>query len=390
MDTSHPMFGLSEEHEAIREAVRALCEAKVAPYAAEVDEQARFPEEAARALQAADFHAPHVPEEYGGAGADALATVLVIEEVARACASSSLIPAVNKLGSMPLMLAGSEEQKQTYLGALARGEGGFSYCLSEPDAGSDALAMRTRATRDGADWVLDGVKRWITNAGVSRFYTVMAVTDPAARGRGISAFLVEKDDPGVSFGAPEHKLGIRGSPTREVYLDGVRLPADRMVGPEGTGYETAMRTLDHTRITIAAQAVGIAQGALDQAVAYARERRQFGRPIADFQGLQFLVADMGMRVEAARQLTYAAAGRSERGEEDLRFFGAAAKCFASDTAMSVTTDSVQVLGGYGYTRDYPVERMMRDAKITQIYEGTNQVQRIVMARQLLAGMPPST
>jgi len=381
-----PMFALSEEHQAIREAVRAVCDAKVAPYAADVDEHARYPHEAAEALLASDFHAPHVPEQYGGAGADALATVLVIEEIARACVSSSLIPAVNKLGSLPVLISGSEELKAKYLSKLAKGEGGFSYALSEPDAGSDAAGMKTKAVRDGDHWVLNGVKRWITNAGESEFYTVMAVTDPSARSKGISAFVVEKSDAGVSFGAPEKKLGIKGSPTREVYLDNVRIPDDRMIGAEGTGFETAMKTLDHTRVTIAAQAVGVAQGALDYALGYAKERQQFGRPIADNQGLQFLLADMGMKVEAARQITYAAAGRSERGDADLTFFGAAAKCFASDVAMEVTTDAVQVLGGYGYTRDYPVERMMRDAKITQIYEGTNQVQRIVMARQLLAGI----
>ncbi|MDR7251497.1 alkylation response protein AidB-like acyl-CoA dehydrogenase [Nocardioides sp. BE266] len=382
-----PLYALSEEHQAIREAVRAVCDAKIAPHAAAVDEEARYPHEAAAALLASDFHAPHVPEQYGGAGADALATVLVIEEVARACVSSSLIPAVNKLGSLPVQISGSEELKQKYLTKLAKGEGGFSYCLSEPDAGSDAGGMKTRAVRDGDEWVIDGVKRWITNAGESEFYTVMAVTDPEKKTRGgISAFVVEKSDEGVSFGAPEKKLGIKGSPTREVYFDKVRIPADRMIGEEGTGFATAMKTLDHTRVTIAAQAVGVAQGALDYALQYAKERQQFGRSIADFQGLQFLLADMGMKVEAARQMTYAAAGRSERGDDDLTFFGAAAKCFASDTAMEVTVNAVQVLGGYGYTRDYPVERMMRDAKITQIYEGTNQVQRIVMARQLLAGV----
>jgi alkylation response protein AidB-like acyl-CoA dehydrogenase len=382
-----PLYALSEEHQAIREAVRAVADAKIAPYAAAVDEEARYPHEAAEALLASDFHAPHVPEEYGGAGADALATVLVIEEVARACVSSSLIPAVNKLGSLPVQTAGSEELKQTYLGALARGEGGFSYCLSEPDAGSDAGGMKTRAVRDGDEWVLDGVKRWITNAGESEFYTVMAVTDAEKKTRGgISAFVVEKSDEGVSFGAPEKKLGIKGSPTREVYLDKVRIPASRMIGEEGSGFTTAMKTLDHTRVTIAAQAVGVAQGALDYALDYAKERQQFGKSIADFQGLQFMLADMGMKIEAARQMTYAAAGRSERGDDDLTFFGAAAKCFASDVAMEVTVNAVQVLGGYGFTRDYPVERMMRDAKITQIYEGTNQVQRIVMARQLLAGV----
>ena len=384
--SEYPMYALSEEHQAIREAVRAVCTAKVAPHAAEVDELNEFPRAAYDALAASDFAAPHIGEEYGGAGADALATCIVIEEVARACASSSLIPSVNKLGTMPIILAGSEELKKKYLTPVAAGHGMFSYCLSEPDAGSDAAAMKTRAVRDGDTWVLDGVKRWITNAGVSEYYTVFAVTDPAKRSNGISAFVVEKSDPGVSFGAPEKKLGIKGSPTREVYLDHVRIPADRMIGEEGTGFLTAMRTLDHTRVTIAAQAVGIAQGALDYALDYAKERQQFGRPIADFQGLQFMLADMGMKVEAARQLTYAAAGRSQRNDKDLTFFGAAAKCFASDTAMQVTVDAVQVLGGYGFTKDYPVERMMRDAKITQIYEGTNQVQRIVMARQLLAGI----
>jgi alkylation response protein AidB-like acyl-CoA dehydrogenase len=380
------MFALSEEHRAIRAAVRAVCDDKVAPHATAVDETAEFPKAAYDALRASDFHAPHIPEAYGGAGADALATCLVIEEVARACASSSLIPAVNKLGSLPLLLAGSEELKQRYLPRIASGEAMISYCLSEPDAGSDAAAVRTKAVRDGDGYVLKGVKRWITNAGVSDLYVVFAATDPDARSRGITAFVVEKSDPGVSFGAPERKLGIKGSPTREVYLDDVRIPPDRMIGAEGTGFTTAMRTLDHTRVTIAAQAVGIAQGALDYAVGYVREREQFGRPVADFQGLQFLLADMGMRVEAARQITYAAAGRSERGDDDLTFFGASAKCFASDTAMQVTTDAVQALGGYGYTREYPVERMMRDAKITQIYEGTNQVQRIVAAKQLLAGV----
>ncbi|MCW2856230.1 MAG: acyl-CoA dehydrogenase domain protein [Marmoricola sp.] len=386
MDSDFPLYGLSEEHREIRKVVRDIAEAKIAPFAAVVDEEARYPKEAAVALLASDFHAPHVPEQYGGAGADALATVLVIEEIARVCVSSSLIPAVNKLGSLPVQIAGSEELKTKYLTKLAAGEGGFSYCLSEPDAGSDAGGMTTRAVRDGDSYVLNGVKRWITNAGESEYYTVMAVTDPDSRTRGISAFVVEKSDEGVSFGAPEKKLGIKGSPTKEVYLDNVRIPADRIIGDEGTGFETAMRTLDHTRVTIAAQAVGVAQGALDYALEYAIERQQFGKSIADFQGMQFLLADMGMKVEAARQLTYAAAGRSERGDTDLTFFGAAAKCFASDVAMEVTTNAVQVLGGYGYTRDYPVERMMRDAKITQIYEGTNQVQRIVMARQLLAGV----
>ncbi len=366
----------------LRDAIRSLSEAKIAPYAAAVDEEARFPQEALDALVASDLHAVHVPESYGGAGADALATVIVIEEVARACVSSSLIPAVNKLGSLPVILSGSEDLKKRYLTPLARGEAMFSYALSEPDAGSDAAGMKTKAVRDGDHWILNGVKRWITNAGVSEYYTVMAVTDPTKRSKGISAFVVEKSDEGVSFGAPEKKLGIKGSPTREVYFDNVRIPADRMIGEEGTGFATAMKTLDHTRITIAAQALGVAQGAFDYAKGYVQERKQFGKAIADFQGVQFMLADMAMKIEAARQLTYAAAAKSERVDSDLTFMGAAAKCFASDVAMEVTTDAVQLLGGYGYTRDYPVERMMRDAKITQIYEGTNQVQRIVMARNL--------
>jgi len=388
MSLDFPAFALSPEHDALRESVRALAEEKIAPHAAQVDQASEFPQEAHDALVKADLHAVHIPEGYGGAGADAIATVIVIEEVARVCASSSLIPAVNKLGTMPLILAASEEVKQRYLTPVARGEAMFSYALSEPEAGSDAAAMKTRAVRDGDSYVLNGVKRWITNAGISRFYTVMAVTDPAADAAGISAFVVESGDEGFSYGAPEHKLGIKGSPTRELYFDNCVIPADRMIGEEGSGFRTALATLDHTRITIAAQALGIAQGALDYATGYVQERRQFGQPIAEFQGVQFMLADMAMKVEAARQLTYAAAARSERamsGEPvpDLTFMSSACKCFASDVAMEVTTDAVQLLGGYGYVSDYPVERMMRDAKITQIYEGTNQIQRVVMARQLL-------
>ena len=381
-------FALSEEHEALREAIRALAEDKIAPRAADIDRTAEFPWDVYEALVKADFHALHIPETYGGAGGDALASVLVIEEVARVCATSSLIPAVNKLGTMPLLLGASEEVKQRYLPPVARGDAMFSYALSEPEAGSDAAAMRTRVTRTSAGYVLNGVKRWITNAGISKFYTVMAVTDPDAGPNGISAFVIEDGDPGFSLGAPEHKLGIKGSPTRELYFDNCEIPADRLVGEEGQGFKIALRTLDHTRITIAAQALGVAQGALDYALGYTKERKQFGRPVADFQGVQFMLADMAMQLEAARQLTYAAAARSERamaGDEvaDLTFFSSACKCLASDVAMSVTTDAVQLLGGYGYVNDYPVERMMRDAKITQIYEGTNQIQRMVMARQLL-------
>ncbi|WP_019873565.1 acyl-CoA dehydrogenase family protein [Sporichthya polymorpha] len=375
---------LPKDYEDLRQSVRSLAEAQIAPHAHDVDDQGRFPKEALDALRQAGFDAPHVPEEYGGQGADALATVIIVEEVARVCMSSSLIPGVNKLGSLPLILSGSEELKSKYLTKLANGEGMFSYCLSEPEAGSDAGGMKTRAVADGDGWILNGSKCWITNAGESEFYTVFAVTDPEKGSRGgISAFVVEKNDNGVSFGAPERKLGIKGSPTRTVTFDDVRIPGDRIIGEVGTGFTTAMRTLDHTRITIGAQALGVAQGALDFAAGYMKERRQFGKAIAEFQGLQFMVADMAMQIEAARQLVYAAAAKSEREDKDLTYFGAAAKAYASDVAMKVTTDAVQLLGGYGYVKDYPVERMMRDAKITQIYEGTNQVQRIVIARSLL-------
>jgi alkylation response protein AidB-like acyl-CoA dehydrogenase len=383
-DSGFDLFRATDDHEALREMVRAVAEDKIAPYAAEADATATFPQASYDALVATDLHAPHVPEEYGGVGADALATCIVIEELARVCAATSLVPAVNKLGSLPLILDGSEELKRRYLPPLAAGDSGFSYGLSERDAGSDTASMQCRATRDGDGWVLNGHKSWITNAGVSDFYTVLAVTDPdGRRGANVTAFVVEKDDPGFSFGPKERKLGIKGSPTRELLFDDVRLPGDRMVGEPGAGLQLALRTLDHTRVTIGAQAVGIAQGALDHALDYVKERKQFGKRIADFQGLQFMLADMAMQLEAARQLVYVAAAKSERNDPDLPFFGAAAKCLASDTAMKVTVDAVQLLGGYGYTQDFPVERMMRDAKITQIYEGTNQIQRVVMARELL-------
>lgn len=381
------LYRLSEDHEELRAAVRELAEAKIAPAAAEADRTGEFPRTAYDALVASDFHAPHIPEEYGGVGADALATCIVIEEVSRACASSSLIPGVNKLGTMPLLLAASEDVKSRYLPPVARGEAMFSYGLSEREAGSDTASMTCRARRDGDDWVLNGQKSWITNAGESQYYTVMAVTDPAGRrGANVSAFVVEKSDPGFAFGEKERKLGIKASPTRELHFDNCRIPGDRIVGTEGEGLKIALSTLDHTRVTIGAQAVGIAQGALDYALGYVKERSQFGKRIAEFQGLQFMLADMAMELEAARQLTYVAAAKSERRDADLPFFGAAAKCFASDVAMKVTTDAVQLLGGAGYVNDHPVERFMRDAKITQIYEGTNQIQRLVMARQLLTGI----
>jgi alkylation response protein AidB-like acyl-CoA dehydrogenase len=383
VDASFETYRLAEEHTMLRESVRQLAEDKIAPRAAETDETEQFPWDVYEALRKADLHAVHIPEEYGGAGADSIATVIVIEEVARACASSSLIPAVNKLGTMPLLLSASEELKQEVLPPCASGDAMFSYALSEREAGSDAAAMRTRAVRDGDTYVLNGTKAWITNAGISTYYTVMASTDPSRGANGISAFVVHKDDPGFSVGTKERKLGIKGSPTCEIYFEDCVIPASRRVGEEGTGFKTALRTLDHTRLTIGAQAVGIAQGALDATIAYVKERKQFGKSVSDFQGVQFMLADMAIRTEAARQQVYVAASMAERGAPGLTLASAAAKVNASDTAMAVTTDAVQLFGGAGYTRDFPVERMMRDAKITQIYEGTNQINRMVIARQLL-------
>ena len=379
---SFDVFALPEEHEELRTAIRALSEKEIAPHAAAVDEDARFPQEALDALNASGFNAIHVPDEFGGQGADSVAACIVIEEVARVDASASLIPAVNKLGTMGLILAGSDALKKKVLPEIADGKMA-SYALSEREAGSDAAAMRTRAKADGDGWILNGSKCWITNGGKSAWYTVMAVSDPDKGANGISAFMVHSDDEGFTVGPKERKLGIKGSPTTELYFENCRIPGDRIIGEPGTGFKTALATLDHTRPTIGAQAVGIAQGALDAAIAYTKDRKQFGRAVADNQGVQFMLADMAMKVEAARLMVYSAAARAERGEPDLGFISAASKCFASDVAMQVTTDAVQLFGGAGYTADYPVERMMRDAKITQIYEGTNQIQRVVMSRALL-------
>ena len=381
-DPSFDVFRLPEEHEELRAAIRALAEKEIAPYAAAVDEDARFPQEALDALNASGFNAVHVPEEYGGQGADSVAACIVIEEVARVDASASLIPAVNKLGTMGLILRGSDDLKKRVLPEIADGLMA-SYALSEREAGSDAAAMRTRAKAEGEDWILNGSKCWITNGGKSAWYTVMAVSDPDKGANGISAFMVHEDDEGFTVGPKERKLGIKGSPTTELYFENCRIPGDRIIGEPGTGFKTALATLDHTRPTIGAQAVGIAQGALDAAIAYTKDRKQFGRSVSDNQGVQFMLADMAMKVEAARLMVYSAAARAERGEPDLGFISAASKCFASDVAMEVTTDAVQLFGGAGYTIDFPVERMMRDAKITQIYEGTNQIQRVVMSRALL-------
>jgi alkylation response protein AidB-like acyl-CoA dehydrogenase len=380
---SFDAFKLSEEHIELRAVLRDLCDKEIAPHAADVDEKARYTDEALAALTASGMAAIHIPEEYGGQGGDSVAACIVIEEVARVCASSSLIPICNKLGTMGLLMRGSEDLKKQVLPSIAAGEAVASYALSEREAGSDAAAMRTRARRDGDGWVLNGAKCWISNGGHSTWYTVMAVTDPDKGANGISAFVVHKDDPGFAVGAKERKLGIKGSPTTELYFEDCRIPGDRIIGEEGSGFKTALATLDHTRPTIGAQAVGIAQGALEAAIAYTKERKQFRQRIADFQAVQFMIADMAMKIEAARLMVYTAAARAERGEPDLGFISSASKCYASDVAMSVTTDAVQLFGGYGYTVDFPVERFMRDAKITQIYEGTNQIQRVVMSRALL-------
>ena len=380
---SFDAFKLPDVHHELRSVLRDLCEKEIAPYAADVDEKARYTDEALAALTASGFAAIHIPEEYGGEGGDSVAACIVIEEVARVCASSSLIPICNKLGTMGLLMRGSEELKKQVLPTIAAGEAVASYALSEREAGSDAASMRTRARQEGDEWVLNGAKCWISNGGHSTWYTVMAVTDPDKGANGISAFVVHKDDPGFVVGAKEHKMGIKGSPTTELYFEDCRIPGDRIIGDPGTGFKTALATLDHTRPTIGAQAVGIAQGALDAAIAYVKERKQFGKPIADFQAVQFMLADMAMKLEAARLMVYTAAARAERGEPNLGFISSASKCFASDVAMEVTTDAVQLFGGYGYTTDFPVERFMRDAKITQIYEGTNQIQRVVMSRALL-------
>jgi alkylation response protein AidB-like acyl-CoA dehydrogenase len=374
---------LPDIYEEFRSAARAVAEKELGPRAAGVDERAEFPHENYAILVRAGLHAPGIPEEYDGDGVDAISAAIAVEEVARVCASSSTIITSNKLGITPLLRYGTEEQRRRYLPEVASGEALLAYAISEREAGSDVASMRCRAVQDGDGWVLDGVKTWITSAGVAKYLVVFAVTDPDAASRRISAFVVHADDEGISYGEPERKMGLKGSVTREVYLEGCRIPADRLLGDRGRGLSVALGTLDHTRVSIGAQAVGIAQGALDASVAYVKERRQFGKAVAEFQGVQFMIADMAMKVEAARQLVYVANASAERGGADLTFLSSASKTFASDTAMEVTTNAVQLFGGYGYTKDFPVERMMRDAKITQIYEGTNQIQRMVMARQLL-------
>lgn len=376
------LYHLSEEHEMLRQFVREFAESQLAPNAAEADDKGVFAQQQYDALVEAGFAAPGIPEQYGGDGADAIASAIIMEEVARVCASSSTVISSNELGTVPLLKYGSEEQRKRYLSEVASGKALFGYALSEADAGSDPAALKCRADEDGDSFVLNGVKAWVTEAGEAKYLVIFAVTDPDDPRHRISALMVHADDPGISYGAPEHKMGIRGSVTREVVFKNTCIPKERVIGRRGHGLSVALGTLDNSRVSIAAQAVGIAQGALDIATDYVQKRKQFGQPLSNFEGIQFMLADMAMRLEAARALTYSAADRSGRQTDDVSYFGAAAKCFASDTAMAVCTDAVQLLGGIGYSKDSAVERMFRDAKVTQIYEGTNQIQRIVIARQL--------
>src|ERR1700722_5795067 len=379
-----PAYALTDTHKQFRSAVRQMAEERIAPHAAEVDRDAAFPWDGFKAAVEMELPALGIPVAYGGARADAGNQAIMVEEWARVCASTSVTMLISKLGMMPIFNWGSEHLKNTYVPRVASGEAQASYRLSEADAGSDVSAMRCRAVRDGDHYVLSGTKYWITNAGASSIYTVFAKTDPDAGHRGISCFVVEADW-GVKVAKLEHKMGLRGSPTGEVVFDDVRVPVANRVGEEGQGFTIAMHTLDRRRPTIGAQAGGIPPRAIDPASTYMKQRQAFGQPIADFQGLRFMLADMAMRTEAARTLVYRACSVVDAGDPDgeLSMIGAMAKCFASDTAMSVPTDAVQLLGGYGYTKDFPVERLMRDAKITQIYEGTNQIQRVVMAKRLL-------
>jgi alkylation response protein AidB-like acyl-CoA dehydrogenase len=376
-------FVLPDELDALRASLRRLADSAIAPNAATADEREEYPWASWEAWRDAGFAGLAFPVDHGGQGAGILAHAVAVEEVARVCASSSLFTFISKLAMTPVLDHGSEHLKASYVARVASGELQASYCLSEVEAGSDVAAMRTRAVRDGDHYVLEGRKAWVTNAGISDLYTVFAKTDPDARHRGISAFVVERTFPGFSIGEVERKMGVRGSPTGEVVLDGCRVPAENLVGEEGAGFSYAMGALDRSRPIVGAQALGIAQGALELATSYVRERRQFGRRIAEFQGVQFMLADMATQVEAARQLVYRACSLLDAGLPGTGSASSMAKLFASDTAMRVTTDTVQLLGGAGYTRDLPAERFMRDAKVTQIYEGTNQIQRVVVAKHLL-------
>ncbi len=386
-DTRQP-YSIPEEFEDFRETIRKMVVERVTPRAAEIDEQAEYPRDIRELFASHDLMGLPFEAEHGGTGTGTLMFNIAVEEVAKACASSALILMIQELGTLPIRLFGSDELKQRFLPRCASGEWSPAFALSEPEAGSDPGGMRTRAVRDGDEWVLDGTKNWITNLGVADFYICFAVTSPdEGHSRGISAFVVEADRPGFKVGKLEKKMGIRGSPTGQPIFDNVRVPAENLIGEENRGFKVAMATLDRSRLGVAAQAVGIAQGATDYAAAYAQERRQFGKPIAAFQGIQFKLADMESRTAAARELLYTACSKIDSGAADLGKYSAMAKLIASDTAMAVTTEAVQVLGGYGYVNEYPVERMMRDAKITQIYEGTNEIQRLVIARTL---SPPTS
>ncbi len=375
---------VNEDEKALIEAIRELAQERVAPRAAEIDHTAQFPWDIKELLAQQDILAMPFPTEYGGIGASELVTVMAIEELARCCATTSLILAAQQLGALPIMLAGTDEQKRRYFPRLASGEWLAAFGLTESGSGSDAAAMKTHAVRQGNKYILNGSKRFITNGGLAHVNSIFALTDPNAGTRGISAFIVEDDFPGFAVGRVEDKMGIKGSQTAELIFTDCEVPATNLLGREGEGFKIAMMTLDRTRPGIGAQALGIAQGALDLAVSYSKQRVQFNRPIAENQGIQFMLADMATRVEAARLLVYNAAEMIDRGDASFGKYSAMAKMFASDAAMSVTGDAIQVLGGYGYMKEYPTERMMRDAKITQIYEGTNQIQRLVIARALLS------
>ena len=374
---------LSEEEQGLIEAIREIARERVAPRAAEIDHTGEFPWDMKELLAQQDILAMPFPLEYGGIGASELAIVMAIEELSRHCATTALILAVQQLGSLPIMLGGNEQQKRKYLPPLASGEWTAAFGLTEAGSGSDAAAMTTMAVRRGDKYILNGSKRFITNGGLAQVNSIFALTDQTIGTRGISAFIVERDFPGFSVGRIEDKMGIKGSQTAELIFTDCEVPAENLLGKEGDGFKIAMMTLDRTRPGIGAQALGIAQGALDLAVSYSKQRKQFGRAIADNQGIQFMLADMATKVEAARLLVYNVAEMISNGEQHFSKYSAMAKMYASDIAMEVTNDAIQVLGGYGYMKEYPAERMMRDAKITQIYEGTNQIQRLVIARDLL-------
>jgi len=377
------LYTIPQEHLDFRDTIRQIARERIAPRAAEIDEKAEYPHDLRQLLAEQDILGLPFDTEYGGTGTGALMLNMAVEEIAKACASTALILMVQELGTLPIRLFGSDELKQRFLPRCASGEWSPAFALSEPDAGSDPGGMLTKAVQDGDEWVINGTKNWITNLGIADFYVVFAVTDPqAGHSRGITAFVVEADRPGFSVGKLEHKLGIRGSPTGQPIFDEVRVPQENVVGDVNRGFKVAMATLDHSRLGVAAQALGIAQGATDYAAAYARERKQFGQPINSFQAIQFKLADMETQSAAARELLYQACAKIDRGDADVGKYSAMAKLFCSDVAMRVTVEAVQVLGGYGYVKEYPVERMLRDAKITQIYEGTNEIQRLVIARTM--------